>query len=237
MTRPLRLLIGLGLLLFMTACTKTVYPVTTGSYRTLPQQPTRLVVWGPTQVEAETAVATWLQKRGLVVVEREQLQRVLDEHTPDRSPHSQDETAVLQAAHVLGVDTLVFVDTSRASMSSQGHQTGRPIDLTARHSTTVAIRGVDVKTGDTEWNAQASYSPITHEHDGALTNLACQALATVWGFRPAGYHEVPSADMCQIKMPRPYEPPSGRYEELGMKEPSDSRSAMIAPSRFMNNAG
>jgi hypothetical protein len=212
MTRPLRLLIGLGLLLFMTACTKTVYPVTTGSYRTLPQQPTRLVVWGTTQVEAETAVATWLQKRGLVIVEREQLQRVLDEHAPDRSPYSQDETAVLQAANVLGVDTLVFVDTSRASMSPQG---GRPIDLAARHSTTVAIRGVDVKTGDTEWNAQASYFPITHEHDGALTNLACQALATVWGFRPAGYHEVPSVDMCHVKTRGHYKPRVTDPHELG----------------------
>jgi hypothetical protein len=215
MIQPVRFLIALALLLFVTACTKTVYPVTTGSYRTLPQQPARLVVWGSTQVEAETAVTTWLQKRGLVIVERKHLQRVLDEHTLDQSPHSQDEAAVLQAAHLLGVDTLVFVDTSHASMSPEGHQTDRPINLTARHATTVAIRGVDVKTGDTEWNAQASYFPITREQDGALTNLACQALATVWGFRPAGYHKVASADMCQVTTPGQYEPRVTHPHELG----------------------
>jgi hypothetical protein len=70
-----------------------------------------------------------------------------------------------------------------------------------------------------------------------LTNLACQALATVWGFRPAGYHEVPSVDMCHVKTRGHYKPRVTDPHELGWGEPPDSRHAMISALLFMNNPG
>ncbi|MGH7230169.1 MAG: hypothetical protein ACREJU_02270 [Nitrospiraceae bacterium] len=208
-----RFLIGLGILMYLTACTSPIYPVTTGSYRSLPKQPERLMVWGTEHAEAQSAVAAWLQKRGLTIIDRQKLQQALAERAPD-STLSQDEKSLLQAARSIGVDTLVFVDASRmATPTPQG--AARPGDPTTLHSTSIIIRGVDVKTGDVEWNAQASYSPTDHEKDGAFMTLACQALATVWGFRPAGYHKVSSSDMCHVNTPDEYGPHSGSRKQFG----------------------
>ena len=46
-----------------------IYPITDGFHHSLPQPNTRIVVWGNSPVVMGTAT-TWLQKRGLRIVER-----------------------------------------------------------------------------------------------------------------------------------------------------------------------
>ena len=81
-------LVGLWLISLTVGCTHPQYPVTDGFHQTLPQQNTRAVVWGDHPAAAGTAT-TWLQKRGLTIVERARLQQLFNEqqirltHTPD----------------------------------------------------------------------------------------------------------------------------------------------------------
>ena len=51
--------------------------ITDGFHSTLPNRNARLVVWGKHPSATETAT-TWLQKRGLKIVERARLKQVLD---------------------------------------------------------------------------------------------------------------------------------------------------------------
>ena len=69
--------VGVWLILLIVGCAPR-YPVTDGFHKTLPQQNTRAVVWGNHPAAAGTAT-TWLQKRGLTIVERARLQQVFDE--------------------------------------------------------------------------------------------------------------------------------------------------------------
>jgi hypothetical protein len=219
------LLMGIGLL-SLTACGKTLYPVTAGSYKMLPKQPAQVVVWGPdhdtdpAQVrqdalhyrvsDAMAAVTRWLQKRRLLVVERRILLQVLESGAGPA-----DEAALRRAASLLGIDELIFVEATRLAVPPQETAERNRNPPAALHMTSVSIRGVEAKTGDVLWNAYASFPPTDVERDDAVTYLACQALATVWGFRPAGYHEVASPDMCEFKEQDHYGPHSPRYHELG----------------------
>ena len=95
---------GVWLISLTVGCAQ--YPVTDGFHKTLPQQNTRAVVWGNHPAAAGTAT-TWLQKRGLTIVERARLQQVFDEqqirltHTPD------DEAQVLRAGKLLGAEMVI----------------------------------------------------------------------------------------------------------------------------------
>jgi hypothetical protein len=212
------LLIGLGMVMCLTSCANTIYPVTAGSYRSLPKQSARLLVWGTTHAEAETTVIAWLQKRGFVVIDRYQVHKILNDRTLDRVGAPQDEPTLLQAALSLGADSVVFVEISGAM--TPVHEL-RPASAEG-DSASVVIRGVDVRTREVEWNAQALYPHLGADKDEAVAHLACQALATVWGFRPAGYHEIASTDMCQIEFPGQTPPSNGR-QRLG-------RAARLASS-------
>ena len=198
------------------SCAKTTYPVTGGSYKSLPRQSARLLIWGTSHAEAETAVAAWLQKRGLVVLDRRQI-TTLNNRTLNGSPATRDEAALLQIALAVGADSVVFVETFGAM--APGQEPG-PASSDGTFAS-VLIRGVDVKTGEVEWNAQAMYPRLSDDKDDVVANLACQALATVWGFRPAGYHEIPSADMCHIESPG-RTPPTTRRQRLGRAEDFES---------------
>ena len=192
--------VGVWLILLIVGCAPR-YPVTDGFHKTLPQQNTRAVVWGNHPAAAGTAT-TWLQKRGLTIVERARLQQVFDEqqirltHTPD------DETQVLRVGKLLGAETVIFIDTSfqkelRSSfkVDSQGGEGG----TVTEYSASVSVRGVNVQTSEVAWSGTARYpKPISGIED-ALTRLTCQALATAWGLRPPGQDKFDSQAMCTIR--------------------------------------
>lgn len=190
--------IGLLLILLTVGCTP-MYPVTDGFHQTLPRQGNRAVVWGDHQAAVGTAT-TWLQKRGLTIVERARLQQVFNEqairltHTPD------DDAQVLRVGKLLGAETVVFVDTPfqkelRSSFTvTKAEAKG---DEYAEYSTSVSIRGVNVGTSEVTWSGTARYPQPVRGLDDALAKLTCQALATAWGIRPPGQHELDSQVMCQ----------------------------------------
>lgn len=192
--------VALWLISLTVGCTPlSWYPVTDGFHKTLPQQNTRAVVWGDHPAVAGTAT-TWLQKRGLTIVERGRLQQLFNEqqirltHTPD------DEAQVLRVGKLLGAETVIFVDTSfqkELRSSFNVDTTGAKGGTHTEYSASVSIRGVNVGTSEVAWSGTARYPNPVGGIEDALAKLTCQALATAWGFRPPGQHEFNSQAMCQ----------------------------------------
>lgn len=194
-------LVGLWLISLTVGCAAPLswYPVTDGFHKTLPQQNTRAVIWGDHPSAAGTAT-TWLQKRGLTIVERARLQQVFNEqqirltHTPD------DEAQVLRVGKLLGAETVIFVDTSfqkelRSSFTID--EKGGAGGTATEYNASVSVRGVNVETSEVAWSGTARYSTPVRGIEDALAKLTCQALATAWGVRPPGQHEFDSPAMCQ----------------------------------------
>jgi hypothetical protein len=163
-----------------------LYPITDGFHKALPQRNTRVVVWSDHPNVLGTAT-TWLQKRELTIVELA--------HTPD------DEAQVLRVGKLLGAETVIFVDTSfqkeLASSYYVGAYGGGGGTATV-YSVNVSIRGVNVETSEVAWSGTARYPDPIGGIEDALTKLTCQALATAWGFRPAGQQEIASQAMCSV---------------------------------------
>lgn len=62
----------------------------------------------------------------------------------------------------------------------------------------VTVRGLLVENQETVLLGSAHYPHCIERSDKALQNLACQALATAWGFRPSGQLEIPSHFACTV---------------------------------------
>ena len=181
---------------------KTIYPITDGFHHDLPQPNTRIVIWGNPPAVTGTAT-TWLQKRGLRVVERARLMQLFEEqhirltHTPD------DEGPILRVGKIIGAGMVVFTDGSATegvwsnySVSRYGGGGGSQ----SVYSGAVSIRGVDVETSEVLWTGNARYPQQTGGGpEDTLMKLTCQALATAWGFRPAGEQAtISSQSMCEV---------------------------------------
>lgn len=155
---------------------------TDGAMSRLPQGAMPLAVLGdsPAIVGAAT---TWLQKRGMAIIERSRLDQVFTEQkirltsTPDR------EADLLRAGQLAGAKILVFADG-----------TARPGQF---GNASVTIRAVDVETAVVVWSGSAQYIGALAYVEYALAGLTCEALATAWGFRPPGMHQLPASGHCQ----------------------------------------
>ena len=67
------------------------------------------------------------------------------------------------------------------------------------YSGAVSVRGVDVETSEVLWTGNARYPQQTGGGpEDTLMKLTCQALATAWGFRPAGDQAISSQSMCAV---------------------------------------
>lgn len=178
-----------------------IYPITDGFHHTLPQPNTRIVIWGNDPVVTGTAT-TWLQKRGLRVVERARLMQIFEEqrirltHTPD------DEAPILRVGKILGAGVVIFIDGSATAGVQSSYSVSRyggGGGSQSVYSDAVSIRGVDVESSEVLWTGNARYPQQTggSPEDG-LMKLTCQALATAWGFRPAGEQAISSQSMCAV---------------------------------------
>lgn len=164
--------------------------VITDAYRSqLPQAGTRTIIWG-NDTSAVGVATTWLQKRGLLVVERSSLVKDLETEaeelvrTIDLSHTLKDEAIILKVARKVNVQEVVFID--------RGGDDRAPL---------VTVRGVTVETGEVHWSGIARHAnfekrPAKH----TLANLTCEALATAWEFRPPGNKWfISSEGMCEAK--------------------------------------
>ena len=132
---------------------------------------------------ANSAATTWLQKRGLSVLERSQLDQILAEQQLRLVRSSDDEAMLLHVGRLAGASQIVFIDTT---------------------SSAVSIRAVDLESGKIRWTGSAHYRDmrIKEPGDSSMT-LTCQALATAWGFREPGDIYIPSQQMCTLRDTRP----------------------------------
>ena|SRR5215831_1313766 len=173
----------LGWVLLFAACSSS--PVTDGFLSDLPKPGTPTIVWGndPSAVGVAT---TWLQRRGLSIIERSTLAVDFEQERTELSHTLQDEAAVLQAAKKFGVQEVVFVD--------------REGDYRAP---LIAVRGVHIQSGRVHWSGSARYSTFeTRPPKDTLAKLTCEALATAWNFRPPGSKwSISSEAMCTVESP------------------------------------
>ena len=114
------LCLAVSSLISLASCHSTASPrvptsITDGFHKSLPAENSRIVVWG-THPSVTNMAITWLQKRGLTVVERARLKQILDEQTIRLTHTPDDEAQVLRVGKLLGADMVVFVDAS----ASQG---------------------------------------------------------------------------------------------------------------------
>lgn len=188
--------------IFLTPSTQ--YPVTDGFRLRLPKADTRIVIWGDTPTVMDTAT-TWLQKRGLRIVERAKLLQLFEEQRIRLTHTADDEGPILRVGKLLGAEMVVFTDasvtrgvTSNYSVNAYGGG-GRSEPV---NSAAVSIRGVEVETSEVVWNGTALYPQQSGgSPEDALAKLTCQALATAWGFRTAGDQAISSQSMCAVGEP------------------------------------
>lgn len=181
-----------------------MYATTDGFHHHLPQPDTRIVIWGTSPIVTGTTTI-WLQKRGLRVVERAKIQQIFEEQRIRLTHTSDDEGSILRVGKLLGAGMIVFTDTSvtsgvinNYSVNAYGGGGGSAIV----HSASVSVRGVDVETSEVLWSGVAQFPKnATSAPDDSLVKLTCQALATAWGFRPTGQHEISSLSMCEADKP------------------------------------
>ena len=157
------------------------FPITDGMGTVFPRKHAQVVVWGNDTRTINSAII-WLQKRGIVVLERGAIKLALNEKSLDFSHTLEDEALVLRMSKDLGLDTVIFVD--------------RVGDLRAPM---VAIRGVDVLTNQVWWSGSARYASYTNQTPSdQLVNLTCHALATAWGFQvPGTQYSVIQSNPCE----------------------------------------
>lgn len=177
------------------------YPITDGFHQRLPSLNTRVVIWGTSPTVTATATI-WLQKRGLRVIERAKLLQTFEEQRIRLTHSADDEGPILRVGKLLGAGMVVFIDSSVTSgleSNSRANASGAGGGSVTVNSESVAIRGVDVETSEVLWNGVARY-PVKRADtpEESLAKLTCQALATAWGFRPAGDQAISSRTMCMV---------------------------------------
>ncbi|HET7909092.1 MAG TPA: hypothetical protein VFL19_00165 [Nitrospira sp.] len=157
-------------------------PVTDGFHSSTSNGNETVVIVGSNQ-SAINAATIWLQKRGLSVLERSQLDQILVEQQLRLVRSSDDDAVLLHVGRIAGASHIVFIDAT---------------------SSAVSIRAVDLESGKIGWTGRAHYRDmrIKEPGDPSMT-LTCQALATAWGFREPGDIYIPSQQMCDLRDPRP----------------------------------
>ena len=169
-------------------CRAEIHPVTTGSFRALPSTGERVVVEG-NELAVVNAVAAWLGERGLIVIEQNELRQYLGHDTLRQCGEDCFRTAMIDGARALGADELIHMQSSR---------------LHAPDRLAVSLQGLAVQTGEDLWNASGQlvilHTALNEEQiTRELATVACHALATVWGYRPAGFTTESSVDFCHLQ--------------------------------------
>jgi hypothetical protein len=157
------------------------YHIQTDGSQTPPQRPaqTKIAVWG-TAPSVLGAATTWLQKRGVTVIERSRLTHIMSEQRTQLLHSADKEADLLKVGKLAGASALLFVE-------------GNAIPGNA----SVSVRAVDIEGAQILWSGSAQYvGPLAYV-DYALAGLTCEALATAWGYRTPGEHTLKAAKHCQ----------------------------------------
>lgn len=221
-------LIGLVLLLLATTgChgyTLLETPTTDGFHSKLPAPYTRAVVWGGRPDTVQSA-STWLLKKGLLVVDQTKVLQAAADQKVSLSGYQYLETDVLRMAKLVGARLVVFSNAEVGSWEALDWSNGIPRSQRV-YSATIALRAVDVNSGEIEWSGKAQSTERFSNIEEGISFLTCHALATAWGMRNPG--SLAPENICP--------PGSGLMTTEGTKHhatPAASTRENLTPS--MNN--
>ena len=153
-------------------------PTADGFHSKLPAPYTRAVVWGGRPDTIQSA-STWLSKKGVLVVDQTIVLQAAAEQKVTLTENKNLETDILRLARLVGARLVVF---------SNGEVGTWEIGFPRRrvYSATVAVRAVDVNTGEIEWIGRAQSTDRFSKLEEGITLLTCHALATAWDMRKPG---------------------------------------------------
>lgn len=162
-------------LLCLTACAGPLYPLTDG-HKSVgvkvhhPPDHLTAVIWGD-NAQAISAVSTIILRAGAQLVERTQLQRLLDEQQIRLIHGAEYDADVLRVGRLAGAHLVVFVDTTvTPETSTRGGVVsgyGGGFNASTLYHVSVNVRGVDIETGQVVWMGKAWYPrPIDNPETG-----------------------------------------------------------------------
>ena len=186
--KPANLFICLSLLFLATAgCHGYAFietPTTDGFHSKLPSPYTRAVVWGGRPDTVQSA-STWLLKKGVLVVDQTKVLQAAADQKVSLTGYQYLETDVLRMAKLVGARLVVFSNAEVGSWEALDWSSGFPHNRRV-YSATVALRAVDVNTGEIEWSGKAQSTERFSNIEEGVSLLTCHALATAWGLRNPG---------------------------------------------------
>lgn len=191
----------LVLLLLLPSCSTSIYVVTDGSHKRLPEEKTRVAVWGLRPVVTNMVVA-WFRDNGFSVMEPSELQQAFDKENIRVSRSFADEHNAIRVAKQLGVGLVVFTQSviGETVVNDPGMISAAPFPgavPTAFSSASVTVRGVEVASSQLLFSATAKYpQQLTAAGPDTLSILACQAMETAWGLSQPGEQALSPDDDC-----------------------------------------
>jgi hypothetical protein len=182
-------LMTMGLIMGACASNESIY--TSASYSTLPASGGRVSVVGSNMTVLAT-VETWLQDRGLYVIDRNTAQGNAATSTGTPCHEWCDTTATLEAARTVGADYVIIFKVSMEH---------------APERLSIIIKSLATKTGEEIFRAESreflsSDRMDAEDKNEALNHLTCHALATVWRYRPGGPSDDRSDHYCHMARPQ-----------------------------------
>ena len=156
-----------------------VYPITTGSRAPIDpankDKKFRLVVWA-THPAIASPIMSLVQKAGHTVVERSRLDQLFKEHEIRLTHTPDDDAQILRVGKLLGAERIIFAEHTISSNVVSSTYEGGSRSETVYH-VSVAVRAVNVETGEVRWSGSAQYpSPINNPEAG-LSFLTQSAIA------------------------------------------------------------
>jgi hypothetical protein len=178
-------LITIGLIMSACASSEPIY--TSASYSTLPAPGRRVSVAGNNMTVLATA-KTWLQDRGLYVIDKNVSQENTVASTSTPCHEWCDTTATLETGRTVGADYVIIFKVSMEH---------------APERLSIVIKSLATKTGEEIFRAESREflsgdRMDAEDRNEALNHLTCHALATVWRYRPGGPSEDRSDHYCHM---------------------------------------
>jgi hypothetical protein len=183
----LLLLTALFFILWIQGCAGQIMPISNGSQSDLPEPGSTVIVWGQHKGAVGETV-TLLQKSGLRIVERSRLQQVFDEQKIRLTYSTDDDAQILKVGKILGAGSIVFVDTETSSSQRSGafvSQYGGSSHSEMVTNVSVAVRGVNVESGEVMWTGTAHYPQAINNPEAGIIYLT--QTAVVRGLCPSAY--------------------------------------------------
>jgi hypothetical protein len=123
-----------------------------------------LSLWG-NHAGATHAALEELQQNGVTIVERARIQELFDEQQIRLTHTSDDDARVLKIGRLAGANRVVFVEASDKPEIVSGAYVG-PYGGASQsntvHQVSVAVRAVDIETGEIRWSGHSTLTqPIT----------------------------------------------------------------------------